>query len=214
MSNTTDTPYALASAEEQKRRNTLLSEPHIKPLTEYLRQVNEAMGVEYEMPKFDPCDGGIHARALFLLEAPGPKAVGSAFISRNNPDPTARNMCNFLANANIPRHDTLLWNIVPWYIGDKNTETGRSRIRPANRQDIVTALPYLETLIQLLSNLEIIVLAGGKAQSASKDIAKITSVTQINTCHASNLALNGKPERRTELAASFAHIAQMLGYAK
>jgi uracil-DNA glycosylase len=214
MSNTTDAPYALASADEQKRRNTLISEPHMKPLTEYLQQVRTTMGTEYEMPMFDPCDGGINARVLFLLEAPGPKAVDSAFISRNNPDPTAQNMCNFLANANIPRHDTLLWNIVPWYIGDKNTETGRSRIRSANRQDIVTALPYLETLIQLLPHLEIIVLAGGKAQSASKDIAKITSIMQINTCHASNLALNGKPERRAELATSFARIAQMLGYAE
>jgi uracil-DNA glycosylase len=203
-------PYALKHAEEKERRQKMLAEPYMKPLVTYLEQVRTAMGTEYEMPMFDPCDGGINARILFLLEAPGPKAVGSAFISRNNPDPTARNMCDFLANANISRHDTLLWNIVPWYIGDKNTESGRSRIRPANKKDIVTALPHLEALIQLLPKLEIIVLAGGKAQSASKDIAKITSVVQVNICHTSNLALNGQPGRRAELATNFAEIAKML----
>jgi hypothetical protein len=43
-----------------------------------------------EVPDFDPVDGGIGARALFLLDAPGPmtseagKRIGSGFISRFN----------------------------------------------------------------------------------------------------------------------------------
>lgn len=64
----------------------------IEPLTKYLAKI-KAEHPEKELPCFDPYDGGIHAKALFLLEAPGPKAVSSTFISRNNPDPTARNIC-------------------------------------------------------------------------------------------------------------------------
>jgi hypothetical protein len=52
------------------------------PLVEYLGRVRDATGSDDEMPSFDPLDGGINARALLLLEAPGPKAVDSALISR------------------------------------------------------------------------------------------------------------------------------------
>jgi uracil-DNA glycosylase len=215
MPSTPDAPYALASEDEQKRRNALLSEPHMKPLTEYLEQVRSEMGTGYEMPMFDPCDGGINARVLFLLEAPGPKAVGSAFISRNNPDPTARNMCELLEKAGIPRQDTLLWNIVPWYIGDKDSESGKSRIRPANNKDITVAMPHLETLLKLLPSLEIIVLVGKKAQSTSKDIKrhqKITNTSLIETHHPSARVFNVWKHKRAEAEADFAQIAKMLGY--
>ena len=40
------------------------------------------------IPHFDPLDGGSNAQVLFLMEAPGPKASASGFVSRNNPDET------------------------------------------------------------------------------------------------------------------------------
>lgn len=69
------------------------------------------------MPDFDPCDGGIDARILCLLEAPGTQAVRTTFISQDNPDPTARNMRSILAEAGVPRRWIIIWNIVPWYVG-------------------------------------------------------------------------------------------------
>ena len=105
-------PYALSFEAERERRAAMLEQSHIKPLIKYLADV-KARHPEKELPYFDPCDGGIGAKTLFLLEAPGPKAVGSTFISRNNPDPTARNLCELLLEANIARADTLIWNIVP-----------------------------------------------------------------------------------------------------
>lgn len=110
--NPEDAPYALKMSDEKQRRLAMSGHPHIAPLTAYLAAI-KAEHSDKELPSFDPCDGGINAKALFLLEAPGPKAVDSAFISRNNPDPTAQNMCGLLAEANISRRDTLLWNIVP-----------------------------------------------------------------------------------------------------
>ena len=198
-------PYALGDSKERERRKALLIEPHLKPLCEYLEQVQIERGADYAMPHFDPCDGGVHARALFLLEAPGPKAVGSHFISRNNPDPTARNMCELLSEAGILRQDTLLWNIVPWYVGD-----GMGRIRAVTKADIDEAMPHLEMLLKLLPKLEVIVLVGKKAQSATNEIKKITDVTLINTNHPSARVFNVWKHKRAESQADFARVAQML----
>jgi len=53
--------------------------------------------------------------------------MSSGFISRDNPDPSARNFRALLAGAGIPREKTVLWNIVPWYIGSG------VKIRPATK---------------------------------------------------------------------------------
>ena len=75
---------------ERSRWRLLLNDPHIAPLTAY------AVGLWHpgvEVPDFDPFDGGVDARALFLLEKPGPltaasrpdvRRTGSGFISRDN----------------------------------------------------------------------------------------------------------------------------------
>jgi uracil-DNA glycosylase len=176
---------------------------------EYLRQIREEMGSDYEIPFFDPLDGGVQARALFLLEAPGPKAVASGFISRNNPDPTARNFCNFLSAAGIPRRDTLIWNIVPWYVGD-----GEGRIRPVNKNDIHAALPHLESLLAILNKLEVIVLIGKKAQSVAPEIKRLTDVSLAMTHHPSARVFNVWPKKRLEAEFDYAQVAATLNSGK
>lgn len=198
--------YALASAEERECRTALLSEPHMAPLAEYLGRVRSVMGSAYEMPSFDPLDGGINARVLLLLEAPGPQAVGSAFISRNNPDPTTRNLCELLAGAGIPRSDTLIWNIVPWYVGD-----GEGHIRAVTSDDIRAALPHLGSLLEMLSDLRVIVLVGKKAQSAATEIRRLTNLPLVMTHHPSARVFNLWPEKRAEVVQSLAQVAQLLG---
>ena len=133
-----DDPFALKDESERRRRSEMLSLPHVQPLMAYLSEIRQERGSEYQMPAFDPCDGGVHAKLLFLLEAPGPRARDSGFISQNNPDQTARNMNTLLQEAEIPRADTILWNIVPWYIGNGQ------RIRKATDADVREALPYLQ----------------------------------------------------------------------
>lgn len=156
------------------------------------------------MPHFDPCDGGINARALFLLEAPGPKAVGSAFISRDNPDPTAQNLWHLMKGANILRSDTLLWNVVPWYVGVPE------RIRPVTRVDVQEALPYLRELLDLLPHLQVIVLVGRKAQSATRAIQTMTAMPIVPTHHPSARVFNVWPDKKRQTWEAFAAVAQLL----
>lgn len=199
-----DEPYALKDPAEQRRRAAMLSLPHMRPLMEYLERIRRAQGPGSEMPNFDPCDGGVNARVLFLLEAPGRKAVGSSFISCNNPDQTARNMNGVLRAAGLSRRDVLLWNVVPWYVGEE------SRIRPVTPADVAEAAPYLRELIQLLPELRVIVLVGKKAQSARATIRRLTPVPILETHHPSPQVFNITPHRRAEVQATFEQARRVL----
>ena len=203
-----DAPYTLDTAEE-KRRLEMLSSPHMKPLSGYLAAVRDAAvqiaaGTEQHVPSFDPCDGGIQARVLFLLEAPGPRAKSSGFVSSNNPDPTAKNLWNLIHNAGIARADTLIWNIVPWYVG-----TGK-HILPVNNKDIRLALPYLENLLALLPRLQLIVLVGRKAQLAEPQIRLLTSCEIKHTYHMSALVFHTSPEKKKQTEDAFHSISAFL----
>lgn len=204
--NLADDSFALKDQAERTRREVMLSQPHVQPLVSYLGDIRNALGIDYEMPMFDPCDGGINARVLILLEAPGPKAVGSQFISRNNPDRTAENINNLLQKAGIPRADTILWNIVPWYIGNGK------KIRPATKADISLALPFLKKLIEILTNLDFIVLMGKPAQSAELEIKKITSKLIYCTAHPSPKVANIYPQKMLKTQQQFNDISSLLRY--
>ena len=203
-----DAPYTL-DTDEAKRRLALLSSPHMKPFKDYLAAVRAAAvqiaaGTEQHVPDFDPCDGGIQARVLFLLEAPGPKAKSSGFVSSNNPDPTAKNLWNLIHTAGIARTDTLIWNIVPWYVGT------RKHILPVSRADIRQALPYLKDLLALLPRLELIVLVGRKAQLAKPQIRLLTPIEIKHTYHMSGQVFNRWPEKKKLTEEDFRGIAAFL----
>ena len=174
----------------------------MRPLTALVAQIREDRGVEHEVPFFDPRDGGSHARILFLLEAPGPQAVRTGFISRDNPDPTARNLRQLLAP--LPRHETVLWNIIPWYVGT------RQRIAPVGRADREGSRPYLVHLIRLLPAMVTVVLVGETAQQAREDLAKIWSGPIVEMCHPSNRVFNRWPARRGESEARIRSLAEAL----
>lgn len=158
----------------------------------------------YRIPCFDPCDGGVEAKALFLLEAPGPKAIVSTYVSRNNPDQTAKNIGALMQYANIERRDTLLWNIVPWYVGNGQ------KIRPVHARDLEEALPHLRDLLALLPNLQVIVLLGKKAQLAEAHIAKLTDVPIIKTYHPSPQVFNISSEKKQQIHADFLRVTKIL----
>jgi uracil-DNA glycosylase len=141
---------------------------------------------------------------LFLLETPGRKAHGTAFISRDNPDPTARNLRDLMLEADIPRRKAVIWNIVPWYLG---TET---HIRAAGSADIRESLPYTLELLRLLPRLRVIVLVGKKAQSAAAPLRARTPLPFIETPHMSATNLNPRPEMRAVILTRFRHVADLL----
>lgn len=163
------------------------------------------MGAEYGIPYFDPLDGGTKADCLFLLEAPGPKAVASQFVSRDNPDETAKNIFLLSREAGIDRHRTVLWNVVPWYIG-----TGK-KIRPANSGDLGAAAPALMELAALLPALHTIVLLGNKAATAKSCIAQFLPAVQVFSApHPSPMFVNRRSENRAVLLEKLQEVADRL----
>jgi len=85
-----DKPKSLCNPIAIQSRLAGIFEPHISPLTAFVEAIRKETGLIREIPYFDPLDGGINAKCLFLFEAPGPRAVYSGFISRNNPDESAQ----------------------------------------------------------------------------------------------------------------------------
>jgi hypothetical protein len=173
-------------------------------LTEYVNRIRSDRGLSERIPYFDPLDGGVMAKALFLLEAPGPKAVMTGFISRNNPDPSARNFLHLLAEAGIERRDSILWNIVPWYLGDGN------RIRGAKIGDITEGAFYLPKLFELLPCIRLVVLVGRKAQRAKRVVSMPSGVEVRETLHPSNQVVTCWPEKRRQIEKDLRGIAKHL----
>jgi uracil-DNA glycosylase len=192
-----DEPYALADPAERNRRVRMLDLPHIAALTEFVRQLRSSSPSGYRIPYFDPCDGGVKARALFLLEAPGARAVETGFVSRNNPDPTAKNMCDLLSTASLLRGRTVIWNVIPWYVGSG------SKISPARASDIDEATRYLERLLRLLPALQVAVLVGLKARSVASRLQALTHAEVLWTYHPSGRVFNVWPNKRAEILAVF-----------
>lgn len=134
-------------------RHALLDRPHVAPLRALAARIATEQGAD--VPEPDPLDGGVGARALVLLETPGPSIGKTRFVSRDNDTGTAANLGRFLDGAGIARTDILVWNAVPWVIhapGARNRTPRTGEIREGAR--------YLEPLLALLPALRVVVLSG------------------------------------------------------
>jgi uracil-DNA glycosylase len=182
---------------EVERKMTLLDEPQIRPLTDFLRRLRAERGVD-SVPYFDPTEAGTDARILMLFENPGRRAdaaQGSGFISPDNNDPTADNMWHFLRATGVERRrDVIAWNIVPWYLGNDE------RIGKVTKADIAEARPALVNLLSLLPALKVVILFGKKAQEGWDEAALDTKCVVLRAPHPSGRWLNGHPEDRDKIA--------------
>ncbi|MFE8729357.1 uracil-DNA glycosylase [Aeromonas hydrophila] len=200
-----DIAKMLADDAAIKARMAQLEEPHIRALTQFVRDLREKMGAEAAIPYFDPWDAGVQAEVLFLLEAPGPKAKNSGFISMNNSDETAKNVFEMTHAIDLDRRRILLWNTVPWYIGSGQ------RIRAANTKDIRQGIDSLAQLLALLPCLQAVVLVGKKAQKVEKHIRAVAPQLNIFTSpHPSPMFVNRKPENRSLLLNDWQHVQKSL----
>jgi len=199
-----DRAKSLNTVEAVAARHRELNAAHMQPLVAHVQRLREIAPAG--VPDFDPSDGGIYAECLFLLEAPGRKAVGSGFVSRNNPDETARNFFAANAEAGLPRSRTVTWNAIPWYIGDGQ------RIRASGGSDLRAAEQHLAQLLVLLPRLRVVVLIGRKAQRYSKAVTILAPSVLVLVCpHPSPLSFNGRPERRAEMQACLSQVVATLG---
>ncbi|MBU1701426.1 MAG: uracil-DNA glycosylase [Candidatus Eisenbacteria bacterium] len=202
-------PKSLGDKKHREERLAQIHQPHVAKLNAFVETIRRQQNCGRNVPYFDPADGGVNAECLFLLEAPGPKAVESGFVSRNNPDETAKNWLLLNAEAGIDRSRTVSWNIVPWYIGDG------PRIRPANRDDIEQGWPWLVRLLEppaLLPRLRIVVLVGRKAQRVAERIRQIRHNLVLMTCpHPSPVFVNRRRENRGMVLEALWEVSEKLG---
>jgi uracil-DNA glycosylase len=203
--NSSDMPKLLSDPAARAARHAELIKPHVAQLTEYVTALRKRARLTTEIPFFDPWDGGVRAELLYLLEAPGSKAVLSGFISRNNPDETATNFFELNREAGIPRERTVVWNIVPWYIGSG------TRIRAARSGDIDAGFPALGELIGLLPELKAVVLVGRKAERAEILVKTLRSNVRVfRSPHPSPLFINNAPGNRARILAVLREAAMCL----
>lgn len=200
-----DSAKLLADSSAVAQRYALLHASHVASLTAFVHALRLKTGRGTSIPFFDPWDGGVSARVLFLLEAPGPKAVTSGFISRNNPDETAKNFFELNMQAGLDRRETVSWNNVPWYLGSG------TKIRPANRSDINEGLTALPDLLSLLPRLQIIVLLGRKAERTRNQVQTYAPDITLITCpHPSPLYVNNAPGNRTNILTVLQDVSERL----
>lgn len=203
-----DAPRNLASDSERAERRCLLSQPHMVDLVRLVESIRTTKGPSHQVPDFDPLDGGTSAQVLFLLEAPGPRAVTSGFVSRNNPDATAKNFFLLSEQAGIPRGRTVVWNAVPWYIG-----TG-TKIRQAHRADVLEAGEWLAQLLAVLPQLRWVMFVGKQALHAQGIVRRARPAVDIMTMrHPSPVFVNRRPGNRERILASMRELSACMAAA-
>ena len=196
-----DLPKLLGDPEAVASRMKELHAPHIHPLTVFVEQLRLDVGPEMRIPYFDLWDAGVEAATLFLLEAPGPMAVRTGFVSRNNPDETAKNFFELSVEADIDRKTTVIWNTVPWYIGSG------TRIRAATQTDVAEGTQPLPRLLALLPRLSTVVLVGRKAEKVESQFDP-DRYTVVTCPHPSPLFVNRASGNCREILDAFRGLAR------
>ncbi|WP_165968696.1 uracil-DNA glycosylase [Arthrobacter crusticola] len=188
-----------------KRKLKLVDEPHVRPLNDWVRSLNHARtgstaDPESTAPWFDPSGGGVNARVLFLLEAPGSRSSasrGSGFISIDNNDATAANLYALTQKAGLDRATFALWNIVPWYLPEG------TRTKATKRADTLEAGPHLESFVELFTDLDRVVTMGTFAREGWEVLRRrspgTAALNWTAVPHPSATNLNTRPHHREQI---------------
>jgi hypothetical protein len=197
-----DAPRTLRDPAVLQERLSRLEEPHVQPLSQWVRRLRQRLGSDAIVPWFDPADGGVDAEILWLLEAPGPKATagrgGSGIVSCNNNDGAAENTWRTRAEAGVDRAAVVHWNVIPYYLGDG------TKIRAWEPTDVAFAGPLLGDLLGLLPRLRAVILGGKAAQVAWKDHGpREGGLVSYLSPHPSVTNLNTRPHLRAEVVAAW-----------
>lgn len=149
------TPRILANSSEVKKRlhPDQLFAPHVYPLNNLVEKINKSEYGDNTVPWFDPFGAGINAKVLFLLQDPSNAALGTGFISPDNPDKTADYTSYFRNKANLLPKELVHWNIIPWEIKNRNLKT-----------ELLKAKPFFIEFLSELKNLQVVVCMGKYAE--------------------------------------------------
>ncbi|WP_406175882.1 uracil-DNA glycosylase [Streptomyces sp. NBC_00996] len=209
-------PRALRDPDVLRARlGAVRTEPVVRPLNDWVEKLRGRLGDGESVPWFDPASGGVEARSLFLLEAPGQKSMGaeaelrrtgSGIISVDNDDQTAQNCWTLRAEAALPYRESLHWNVVPWYLGTAE------RIAAPGRTEIQRAAPFLHEVISMLPALEVVVPMGRKAQAgwAAYQERYAPNMHTLPTWHPSPRVFASRPTARQEVLETLQQAARLL----
>jgi uracil-DNA glycosylase len=198
-----DVPRLFRHPEAIEARMAGIELPHIAPLTAYVHHLRERLGDAYDIPYFDPWDRGVYADVLFLLEAPGPMASSSGFVSRNNNDQTAANIWELTRRAGIERKRCVNWNVVPWFC---HHDGGLNRNPKSS--EIEASLTPLADLLNLLPDVLTVVLMGKAAQSVQGRLEQLRAELNIlKLPHPSPQNLNTRPHYRELIVEALTEVA-------
>jgi hypothetical protein len=175
-------------------KHARLREQHVAPLVDLANRIAAAEGLPPgTVPYPDPEFGGVHARALFLLDSPGPRAKletgGSGLLSIDNDDPSAARAHTAYRTFHIDRGLCLHWNVCPFPTAkDQSSTSERTR-----------AARYTRELLDLLPRLELVTLLGRAAEDGWRraDTSR-NDLIVLHGPHPSNRGINavaGNAER-------------------
>ena len=205
-----DEPQGFRFPERVAERQAMLADASAQPLIEWKRALvtrRQTKQPDIYVPDFDPAEGGIGARALLLLETPGPGTIpsegGSGFISVDNNDMSAKHVWQIRDEVGL-HEGVIAWNIVPWVLG-----RGDGKPTPA---DLAQGAMETRRLMQTLPDLAVVAVCGTAAQRGwDKHVQPYLDKdgpVVIPTWLPSQLAFNqpGKKEQFTEVLRRVARI--------
>jgi hypothetical protein len=189
-------------------KHARVREPHVAPLSALADRIATAEGLAHgAVPYPDPEFGGIHARALFLLDNPGPRAKlgtgGSGLLSIDNDDPSAARAHAAYRRFDLDRGSCLHWNVCPF-------PTALDQSSPAER---TRAVRHTRELLGLLPHLELVVLLGRAAEDGWRRAAvHRDGLTVLAAPHPSNRGVNSVPGNQERFLAAVKRVADDLAY--
>jgi uracil-DNA glycosylase len=146
----------LDNPDERRRRRARRAERHVAPLNRIVYDMRHDATIGADgptVPYVDPDGGGVDAKVLFLLRDPSDVAASTTgLISPDNPDPTADNFTWLRDQVGIDPRACVAWNVVPWFIGNRD-----------QKREVFRARPWLERFLSELDP-QIVVCMGNDAR--------------------------------------------------
>lgn len=122
---------------------------------------------------------------LVLMESPSRRGIEQGFASADNPTPTGKRMREEMAAAGLRREDRVVWNVVPWYLGEG------TRVRNPTLREVREGASYLPGLLALLPGLRVVLTLGVAAREGWRSIG--SELPHVAAPHPSNTNLCARP---------------------
>lgn len=186
----------LADAAELAQRRSRVFGAHVEPLNRWVESLRSRLPLGSEVPWFDPADGGVGARLLWLGDEPEQADLytsgGTGFVSIDGPSHRSQNLRAAAVVAGIDRAALAVWNVQPCNLRELRRAGGGKGV------DIPT-VELLQELLGLLPDLQVVVVAGRTPWEVFSRLAGHTSVLVLSTAEVRDGSLDGRPRERAAL---------------